>query len=107
MLRRHDGETELDKPAQLREPEPAPAAVPGSLAWASSVGNHAIARYAKQQALSRQADEAAPSTIDESEEAVEEGFPDEEIVSEMPAGGPPAAEGPAEEAPLPDDALPA
>ena len=106
MVRRHDGEIELDQPAQVREPEPAPAAVPGSLAWASSVGNHALARYAKQQALSRQAEETAEFTIDESEEAVEEGFPDEEIVTEAPAGAAPAAEGLVEE-PLPDDALPA
>jgi hypothetical protein len=48
---RQDGQREVDEQAaKAADPEPpasAPAVAPGSLAWASAVGNNAVARYAQ------------------------------------------------------------
>jgi hypothetical protein len=61
---RQDGHREPEEQAaQAEPPVPAPPVVPGSLAWASAAGNHAVARYA---ALARADDPA------ELEDAAEE-----------------------------------
>jgi hypothetical protein len=52
---RQDGHRDVEEQAARTEPQPpAPAVVPGSLAWASAVGNQAVARYA---ALAREPEE--------------------------------------------------
>jgi hypothetical protein len=62
---RQDGHREVEEQAARTEPQPpAPAVVPGSLAWASAVGNQAVARHA---ALARQ-----PEELEEVEDASEE-----------------------------------
>jgi len=53
------------------EPEqapPPPAVIPGSIEWASAVGNHAVARLAAEQTTAPEEEAAAPE-----EEAAAEG----------------------------------
>ena len=100
-MQRHEQRTEEERVAV--KPAPAATRAPAPLEWASAVGNQAVARMARERSVARQEEEAAPepSTADESPDAVEEGFPDEELVSDAPAG-------PVDEEPVAgDDALPA
>jgi hypothetical protein len=85
-------EREGAKRSVRRTPEPAPAdpVRPGSLAWASAVGNQAVARLARQA--------AGPEE--------EEQVPAEAEAAEAPAAGP-EAEGAETEAEIPEDELPA
>lgn len=39
---------------------PPPAVIPGSIEWASAVGNHAVARLAAEQTTALEEEEAAP-----------------------------------------------
>jgi hypothetical protein len=66
---------------------PARAVQPGSLAWASAVGNRAVQRTARggiaREAVPAESEEARP----ESEQTIEEGLPrDEEPADMAPAG---------------------
>ena len=58
-------ERESDQEAAA-EP-PAPAVVPGSLEWASAVGNHAVARLARQAAEPEVEEEPVPEEAEEEE----------------------------------------
>jgi hypothetical protein len=86
-------EREEDAELAAREPEPAPApaVAPGSMAWASAVGNQAVQRLAREQSVARE-----PAD----EEYVEEA-PEEE-----PDMSPEEAEGLAALDELPEDELP-
>jgi hypothetical protein len=60
--------------ATTEEPSaPAPAVVPGSIEWASAVGNQAVARLAASRTVAR---EAAPE--EEEQAPVEEPAPEDE-----------------------------
>jgi hypothetical protein len=63
-------ERESDQEAAA-EP-PAPAVVPGSLEWASAVGNHAVAQLARQAAEPEAEEEAAPEEAEEESMAPED-----------------------------------
>jgi len=65
-LRRDERESETTSP-----PAP-PAVVPGSLEWASAVGNQAVARLAAEQT---QAPEEESAPVEEEEQAPEEEDP--------------------------------
>lgn len=69
--------------ATIRPPEPAPPAVsPGSMAWASAVGNQAVARLARQADLEAIEAEAEAIAVEEAPAG-----PDEEIaatIEELP-----------------------
>jgi hypothetical protein len=66
-MRRQDGHRDVEEQAgeTAERPAPAPALSPGSLAWASAVGNQAVARLASTQSVAR-----APVS-DEEEESLE------------------------------------
>jgi hypothetical protein len=96
-----DREHERDAPgSRPPEPVPAPATQPGSLEWASALGNQAVQRLARQS-VARDAveEEAAP---EEAEEA-----PPPEVEAMTAAGiGPDSVAGLAALDDLPEDHLP-
>jgi hypothetical protein len=89
---------------QVPESAPAPVApvVPGSLAWASAVGNAAVQRLARQEAEVAEPEAAAP----EGEVAEEEAPPPEVAAMEQAGIGPEAVAGLEAVDELGDDALP-
>ena len=82
MWRRNEELDVADRPAaRLPEPPPpAPAVVPGTLAWASAVGNQAVARMAAEQQEAPDEDEA--QEVDEQEAEAPEA--DEAEPEELP-----------------------
>jgi hypothetical protein len=62
------------------EPEPAPLA-PGSMEWASALGNQAVARLARQAAPESEGEEAesAEAGPEEAIAATVEGLPEDEL----------------------------
>jgi hypothetical protein len=106
--RRHDETTDVERPRREPEPAVAPAPRAGSLAWASAVGNAAVARMAAQQRVAREA------VVEEEEQEVEapEPAPDAVAEPEAPEAAPEAAEAPPETEglamldALPEDSLP-
>ena len=74
-MRRQDGHRDVDDQSveTAEPPAPAPAVTPGSLAWASAVGNHAVARVASTQSVAR---EPVEEEEEEETEAPEPEAPD-------------------------------
>jgi hypothetical protein len=68
---RTDGR-ELVEEQAAEPPAPAPAVVPGSLEWASAVGNQAVARLAAEQAPAPEEEAAAPAEGEEQQLAPED-----------------------------------
>jgi hypothetical protein len=64
-------------------PPPAPAVVPGSLEWASAVGNSAVARLARQAAPEQGSEEEAVPEAEAEEEAM---APEDEEAAAAVAG---------------------
>ena len=64
-------------------PAPAPAVVPGSVEWASAVGNQAVARLAASQGAAQEAapEEAAPEEAEESAPEQQMAPEDEEVAA--------------------------
>jgi hypothetical protein len=83
-MRRQDGHRDVDEQAveTAESPAPAPAVTPGSLAWASAVGNHAVARMASTQSVAR---EPVEEEEEEETEAPEPEAPDASAAA-PPAG---------------------
>jgi hypothetical protein len=73
-------EREQAKRGARRPPEPAPAAPvrPGTLAWASAVGNQAVARLARQAATTEDEEPAAaePEGAEQEAEIPEDELPE-------------------------------
>ena len=69
----HSREREEDRATSVRPPEPAPpeAVRPGSLDWASAVGNQAVARLARQtldhEDSESESEEAPPPEVEQLE----------------------------------------
>jgi hypothetical protein len=64
--REREEDAELATREPEPEPEPAPALAPGSMAWASAVGNQAVQRLAREQSVARE------PAVEDVEEAPEE-----------------------------------
>jgi hypothetical protein len=84
-MRRQDGHRDVDEQAveTAEPPAPAPAVTPGSLAWASAVGNHAVARMASTRSVARE-------PVEEDEEETE--APEPEAPDASAAAPPPGHE---------------
>jgi hypothetical protein len=90
-MRREDGNRDFEEQAgeTVESPAPAPAVTPGSLAWASAVGNQAVARFASTQSVARESaapeeDEAVEAEDAGEEPAREEAAPADELGPEEP-----------------------
>src|SRR5215210_4702721 len=91
---RRDHEEQVGETAE--PPAPTPAVSPGSLAWASAVGNQAVARLASTQSVAREPAEEE----EEAEEEVEAPAPEEAGAgAAAPAGSEPPGEAEVEASP--------
>jgi hypothetical protein len=80
---RHDADRDVADESAARKPEPpppAPAMMPGTLAWASAIGNQAVARMAAEH-------EETPEEVEEPEPGAEPEVvpPEDEADEELPA----------------------
>jgi hypothetical protein len=72
---RQDPQRDAEHDSAVRTPEPpppAPAVMPGTLDWASAVGNQAVARMAADHAAETEEEAAEAEPVEAPEEDVEE-----------------------------------